>query len=219
VKTKDRYKGDKKMKNKFYLVISIMLLSASLSACKFNLGGNTTSESGSSNATNRSTAKSDNADKTKTKAKPNAEKSGSRQSDDDSAATEDTSGAESSDSGEYELEIITTFKAGEKRDGDAQHGDYTIIKELPSGGTMGSLYLTEPREAVFILHDGEVYAGPLTTVGQIEETYAMLSKQSAADHEMQMNLIKNRPTGQFENKKRVRVYDSKGNLLREENEP
>ncbi len=205
------------MKNKFYLVISIMLLSASLSACKFNLGGNTTSDSGSPNAANRSTAKSDNADKTKTKAKPNAEKSDSRKSGDDSAAIEDASDAESNDSGEYDLEIVRTFQIGEKRDeGDYQHGDYSVIKELENGGTMGSLHLFKPREAIFILSDGEVIAGPLTTVEQIEEAYAMLSKQSASEHETRMNIMKNYPTG---GKKRVRVYDSKGNYIREEYEP
>jgi len=204
------------MKNKFYLVISIMLLSASLSACKFNLGGNTTSESGSSNATNRSTAKSDTADKTKTKAKPNAEESDSRKTDDDSAAIEETSDEESSDSDEYDLVIRRTFQIGEKHDGNYQHGDYTVIKELESGGTMGSLHVFKPREAIFILSDGEVIAGPLTTVEQIEEAYATLSKQSASEHETRMNIMKNYPTG---GKKRVRVYDSKGNYIREEYEP
>ncbi|MDQ3751147.1 MAG: hypothetical protein M3367_19335 [Acidobacteriota bacterium] len=204
------------MKYKFYLVISIMLLSASLSACKFNLGGNTTSDSGSSNAANRSTAKSDNPDKTKTKAKPNAEESDSRKTDDDSAAIEETSDEESSDSGEYDLVIRRTFQIGEKHDGNYQHGDYTIIRELENGGTLGSLHLFKPQEAVFILWDGEVYAGPLTTVEQLEEAYARLSKESAAGHETRMNIMKNYPTG---GKKRVRVYDSKGNYIREEYEP
>ena len=81
---------------------------------------------------------------------------------------------------------------------------------------MGSLHVFKPREAIFILSDGEVIAGPLTTVEQIEETYARLSKESAAEHEMRMNIIRNRPGG---GKKRVRVYDSKGNYIREEYEP
>jgi hypothetical protein len=211
------------MKNKFYLVISIMFLCASLSACKFNLGGNTTSDSGSSNSTNRSTAKSDSANKTTTKAKPNAEKSDSRKSGDDSAAIADTSDeesndsdAETNDSGEYDLEIGRTFQVGEKPDGPPQHGDYTVIKELESGGTMGSLHVFKPREAIFILSDGEVIAGPLTTVEQIEEAYAILSNQSASGYETRMNIMKNYPTG---GKKRVRVYDSKGNYIREEYEP
>ena len=204
------------MKNKFYLVISVMLLSASLTACKFNLGGNTTSDSGSSNATNRSTAKSDTANITKSKAKINADKSDSRKSGDDSAAIEDISDAETNDSEEYDLEIVRTFQIGEKHDGDYQHGDYTIIKELESGGTMGSLHVFKPREAIFILSDGKVIAGPLTTVEQIEEAYARLSKESAAEHETRMDIMKNYPTG---GKKRVRIYDSKGNLIREEDEP
>lgn len=204
------------MKTKLYLVISIMLLSASLSACKFNLGDNTTSNSGSSNATNRSTAKFDPADKTTTKAKPNAEKSDSRQSDDNSVETEDISDVESSNSGEYNLEIGRTFQIGEKPDGNYQHGDYTIIRELENGGTVGSLHLFKPREAIFILWSGEVYAGPLTTVEQVEEAYARLSKESQAGYETRIKIMENYPTGQ---KKRVRVYDSKGNFIREEYEP
>jgi len=202
------------MKNNFTLAISIMLLSAIVLACKFNLGGdNTTSISGSSNAANRSITKSDSSNKTKANAKPNAEKSDSRKSSDDLAASEDTSDAESNDSQDFKLEIKRTFQVGEKPSGAAQHGDYTILKELDNGGTMGSLHLFKPREAIFILWDGEVLAGPLTTVEQIEEAYAMLSKQSAAEHETRMEIMKSFPTGR---NKRVKVYDEKGNLIREE---
>jgi len=204
------------MKKLQILALTILLTSANMSACKFNLGGNTTSESGSSNATNRSTAKSDTSNKTKTNAKLSAKESDSRKSGDDSAAIEDTSDAESSDSEEYDLKIVRTFQIGEKHDGDYQHGDYTVIKELESGGTMGSLHVFKPREAIFILSDGEVIAGPLTTVEQIEEAYARLSKESATEHETRMDIMKNYPTG---GKKRVRIYDSKGNLIREEDEP
>jgi glucan-binding YG repeat protein len=192
-----------------------MLLSAILLACKFNLGGdNTTSDS--SKATNRSTAKSDTASKTTANAKPNAEKSDSRRSSDDLAASEDTSDAESNDLQDFKLEIKRTFQVGEKPTGAAQHGDYTILKELDNGGTMGSLHLFKPREAIFILWDGEVIAGPLTTVEQVEEAYEMLGKQSAAEHETRMDIIRKFPTGR---NKRVRVYDSKGNIIREDDEP
>ena len=200
------------MKNKFTLTISIMLLCAVLLACKFNLGGDNTT-SGSPNATNRSTAKSDSANKTTTNSKPNAEKSDSRKSSDDLAASEDASDAESSDSQDYKLEIKRSFRVGEKPEGSAQHGDYTILKELDNGGTMGSLHLFKPREAIFILWDGEVLAGPLTTVEQVEEAYEMLSRQSAAEHETRMDIMRNFPTGR---NKRVRVYDKDGNLIREE---
>jgi len=40
--------------------------------------------------------------------------------------------------------------------------------------------------------------------------------QSAAEHETRMNIINNFPTGR---KKVYRVYDSKGNLIREDEEP
>lgn len=72
------------------------------------------------------------------------------------------------ENGEYDLEINRTFQIGEKPDGDYQHGDYTVIRELENGGTVGSLVLLEPGEAIFILSDGEVFAGPLTTIEEVQ---------------------------------------------------
>ena len=116
---------------------------------------------------------------------------------------------------EYKLEIKRSFPTSEKPDGPPQHGDYSYFKELENGGTVGSLYLLKPREAVFLIWDGEVIAGPLTTVKQLEEAYEMLSEMSADEHETRMNIMKRFPTGK---KKRYRVYDSKGNLIREDND-
>ena len=116
---------------------------------------------------------------------------------------------------DYKLEIIRSFPSLEKPEGPPRHGDYSYFKELENGGTAGSLYLTKPREAIFIIWDGEVIAGPLTTVEEIEETYALLSKQSAEEHQLRMDIMKNRPTG---GNRRVRVYDSDGNLIREEDQ-
>ncbi len=203
------------MKNKFTLVISILLLSVILLACKFNLGGDNTT-SGSSNAANSSTTKSDAANKTVTKSKTNDETGDNYKTSDDSATREDARDADSNDSQEFKLEIKRTFQVGEKAEGTPQHGDYTILKELDSGGTMGSLHLFKPREAIFILWDGEVIAGPLTTVEQVEEAYKALSRQSAAEHETRMNIMRKFPNGR---NKRVRVYDSKGNIIREDDEP
>lgn len=117
---------------------------------------------------------------------------------------------------EWHLEIGRSFPSSEKPDGPPRHGDYSYFKELENGGTVGSLHLFKPREAIFILWDGEVIAGPLTTVEEVEEAYEMLSRQSAAEHETRMDIMKNFPTGR---NKRVRVYDSKGNLIREDDEP
>ena len=203
------------MKNKFTLVISILLLSVILLACKFNLGGDNTT-SGSSNAVNSSTTKSDAANKTVAKSKTSDETGDNYKTNDDSATSEDTRDADSNDSQEFKLEIKRTFQVGEKSEGTPQHGDYTILKELDSGGTMGSLHLFKPREAIFILWDGEVIAGPLTTVEQVEEAYKALGRQSAAEHETRMDIIRKFPTGR---NKRVRVYDSKGNIIREDDEP
>ena len=203
------------MKNKFTLAISILLLSVILLACKFNLGGDNTT-SGSSNAANSSTTKSDVANKTVAKSKTSDETGDNYKTNDDSATSEDTRDADSNDSQEFKLEIKRTFQVGEKSEGTPQHGDYTILRELDSGGTMGSLHLFKPREAIFILWDGEVIAGPLTTVEQVEEAYKALSRQSAAEHETRMDIIRKFPTGR---NKRVRVYDSKGNIIREDDEP
>jgi hypothetical protein len=113
---------------------------------------------------------------------------------------------------EYKLEIKRSFHSLEKPEGPSQHGDYSYFKELENGGTVGSLYVTKPREAVFIIWDGEVIAGPLTTVKQVEEAFETLSRESAAAHELRMDIMKKYPT---DKKKRYRVYDSKGKLIRE----
>ena len=114
---------------------------------------------------------------------------------------------------EYKLEIKRSFPSSETPEGPPQHGDYSYFKELENGGTVGSLHLFKPREAIFIIWDGEVIAGPLTTVKQVEEAYRMLSNELAEAHELRMDIMKRFPT---DRKKRYRVYDSKGNLIREE---
>ena len=116
-------------------------------------------------------------------------------------------------SNEYKLEIKRSFHVSEQPEDSPRHGDYTILKELENGGTVGSLHLFKPREAIFLIWDGEVIAGPLITVKQVEEAYEMLSRMSASEHETRMEIMKNFPTGR---NKRVRVYDKSGNLIREE---
>ena len=180
------------MKKLLIILMTILAASSLFSACSLKLGNNSTVKS--------ETEKKDTKKAEKAESNPKSNALG------DSAEEE----------GKWNLEIIRTFQIGEKHDGDYQHGDYTIIRELENGGTVGSLHLFKPQEAVFILWDGEVYAGPLTTVEQIEEAYAMLSKESAAGHETTMEIMKNYPTGQ---KKVKRVYDSEGNLIREDVEP
>ncbi len=103
--------------------------------------------------------------------------------------------------------------SSEKPEGPPRHGDYSYFKKLENGGTVGSLHLFKPREAIFIIWDGEVIAGPLTTVEQVEEAFEMLSRESAAEHELRMDIMRRYPT---DRKKRYRVYDAKGKLIREE---
>ena len=114
---------------------------------------------------------------------------------------------------EYKLEIKRSFPSLERPEGPPQHGDYSYFKVLENGGTVGSLHLFKPREAIFIIWDGEVIAGPLTTVKQVEEAFEMLSRESAAEHELRMDIMKKYPA---DKKKRYRVYDSKGKLIRED---
>lgn len=193
------------MKNQLELVIPILLLSACLMACKFTAGDAATSDSSSSNAANRAV----------TKTEPSNKRVSSKADKTETAAVGDDEEPNDSQKDDYKLEILRSFPSLEKPDGPPRHGDYSYFKELENGGTAGSLYLTKPREAVFIIWDGEVIAGPLTTVEEIEETYALLSKQSAEAHELRMEIMKNYPTGR---NKRVRVYDSDGNLIREEDQ-
>ncbi|MDQ3751146.1 MAG: hypothetical protein M3367_19330 [Acidobacteriota bacterium] len=114
------------------------------------------------------------------------------------------------------LEIKRSYYALDKNRPDdmmTRDGDYDWFKELEGGGTAGYLFVTKPREAIYVLWGGEVIAGPLTTEQQVKEVTAMLSKNMKSEHEMRMNIIKNRPTGILGP---VRVYDEKGNLIREQ---
>jgi len=114
------------------------------------------------------------------------------------------------------LEIKRSFYAlDENRPEDmmTRDGDYDYFKELEDGGTAGFYYSTKPQEAIYVLWGGEVIAGPLTTEQQVKQVTAMLSKNMKSEHEMRMNIIKNRPTGILGP---VRIYDEKGNLIREQ---
>lgn len=114
------------------------------------------------------------------------------------------------------LEIKRSFYALDENRPEnllTQDGDYMYFKELESGGTAGYLFVTKPREAIYVLWEGEVIAGPLTTEQQVKEVTAILSNNMKAEHEMRMSIIKNRPTGILGP---VRVYDEKGKLIREQ---
>ncbi|MBA2732283.1 MAG: hypothetical protein H0U54_05275 [Acidobacteria bacterium] len=117
---------------------------------------------------------------------------------------------------EFKLEIKRSFPSSERPEGPDQHGDFSYFKVLENGGKVGSLHLFKPREAIFIIWDGEVIAGPLTTVEQVEEAYEMLSRESAAGHDLRTDIMKKYP---MDRKKRYRVYDSEGKLIREDDEP
>ena len=170
-------------------------------ACSFKTG-----------ETSQSKSDSGKKDEAQIEKKENKE----RKNEPEKAASKEGEEPDYSQNDDYKLEIRRSFPSHEKPDGPPQHGDYSYFKELENGGTVGSLYLTKPREAIFIIWDGEAIAGPLTTVEEVEEAFAILSKQSAQEHQLRMDIMKNYPTG---GKNRRRVYDSKGNLIREEDEP
>lgn len=188
------------MKKFWILMPTILLTGAFFTACSFKLGETSQSKSDSGK---KNDVKTERAEKKE------------RKNESEKAAVNDEE-PNYSQNDDYKLEILRSFPSLEKPDGPPQHGDYSYFKELENGGTAGSLYLTEPREAVFIIWDGEAIAGPLTTVEEVEEAYALLSKQSADAHQLQMDIMKNYPTGR---NRRVRVYDSEGNVIREEDQP
>ena len=174
---------------KFLIILTtILAVSYLFSACSLKLGN--------------STAQSD------------TEKKDSKKTEE--AASDRKSNALNDSEEEWRLEIRRSFPSLEKPDGPPRHGDYSYFKELENGGTVGSLHLFEPREAIFILWDGEVIAGPLTTVEEVEEAYETLGREMANEHELRMDIMKKFPTGR---KKIYRVYDSNGNLIREDVEP
>jgi hypothetical protein len=209
------------MKNTLIITASILLLCLSLPACKFNFGTNgTTSNSDSSNAS-RTTAKTENQSKT------SASKSISSKDDKTEIAEDDEDGgdltaSESAPDSESDTSQATDFRIkrsyyalDENRPDDmmTRDGDYDYFKELEGGGTAGFYYSTKPQKAQYVLWDGEVIAGPMTTDKQIKEVAATISKNMRNEHEMRMNLIKNRPTGILGPS---RVYDQNGKLIREQ---
>lgn len=188
------------MKKFWILMPTVLLTGAFFTACSFKLGETSQSKSDSGK---KNDVKTERAEKKE------------RKNESEKAAVNDEE-PNYSQNDDYKLEILRSFPSLEKPEGPPRHGDYSYFKELENGGTAGSLYLTEPREAVFIIWDGEAIAGPLTTVEEVEEAYALLSKQSADAHQLQMDIMKNYPTGR---NRRVRVYDSEGNVIREEDQP
>ena len=205
------------MKNQLELVIPILLLSACLIACKFTAGDGASSDSGSSNAANRTVAKTEPANKTS----PNksvsskADKTETADEESEDLASENAPDSESDASQVPDFRIKRSYYAlDENRPADmmTRDGDYDYFKKLESGGTAG-FYYSKPQKAQYVLWDGEVIAGPLTTDEQIKEAAETISKNMRNENQMQMDLINNRPTGIIGP---ARVYDENGNLIREQ---
>jgi hypothetical protein len=121
--------------------------------------------------------------------------------------------------GEFELVVLRQFDMfGETipDGGGSQHGDYVAY------GPCGSLYLARPREAIFIVCNGQVAAGPITDLPTARQAIAWLRDQamaimsrqndmSAAGHELSRSVRATWPCG---GTCKTNVYDSSGNLVR-----
>jgi hypothetical protein len=204
------------MKNQLELVITILVLSACLMACKFTAGNGASSKSGSSNTANSAVAKTGPANKTSPNKSVSSKADKTETTDEESEDLASEDAPDSNTSQATEFRIKRSYHALDKNrpaDMMTRDGDYDYFKELEGGGTAGFYYSTKPQPAQYVLWGGEVIAGPLTTDQQIEEAAATISKNMRNEHEMRMNLIKNRPTGIFGPS---RVYDEKGNLIREQ---
>lgn len=205
------------MKNQLELVITILLLSACLMACKFTAGDGASSDSGSSNAANRAVARTEPSNKTSPdkRVSSKADKTETADEESEDLASENAPDSESDASQATEFRIKRSYYAlDENRPADmmTRDGDYDYFKKLESGGTAG-FYYSKPQKAQYVLWDGEVIAGPLTTDEQIKEAAATISKNMRNENQMQMELINNRPTGILGPS---RVYDEHGNLIREQ---
>jgi len=203
------------MKKLWTSTLIALAISLFFTACSFKLGDNTSAAK--AETTNKAkTDEKSKTDKTKKDAKSNPVKSNGLRTEDDLATSEDDPDLESDTSQTTDFIIKRSYYAlDENRPEDmmTRDGDYDYFKKLESGGTAGFYYSTKPQKAQYVLWDGEVIAGPLTTDEQIKEAAATISQNMRNEHEMRMNLIKNRPTGILGPS---RVYDEKGNLIREQ---
>ena len=203
------------MKNQLELVIPILLLSACLMACKFTAGDRASSDSGSSNGANRAVAKTEPSNKTSPdkRVSSKADKTETADEESEDLASEDAPDSNTSQATEFRIKR-SYYALDENRPADmmTRDGDYDYFKKLESGGTAG-FYYSKPQKAQYVLWDGEVIAGPLTTDEQIKEAAETISKNMRNENQMQMELINNRPTGILGPS---RVYDEHGNLIREQ---
>ena len=203
------------MKKLWILTLAILLTSLFFTACSFKLGDNTSALKPKTTDKTKTDIKS-KTDKTKADVKSDTVKGNVLRTEDDLAASEDNSDAESDTSEVTDFIINRSYYAlDENRPEDmmTRDGDYDYFKELESGGTADFYYSTKPQKAQYVLWDGEVIAGPLTTDQQIKEAAATISKNMRNENEMRMNLINNRPTGILGPS---RVYDQNGKLIREQ---
>ncbi len=116
-----------------------------------------------------------------------------------------------------DLRIVRSFYALDQNkppDMGSRDGDYTYFRTLTDGGTCGYLYKTQPIEAVYVLWDNKLVAGPLTTVDQVNAMSRQISDQMRSEHEIAQSILDNWPSGG--SGVHYRYYDSEGRLLREE---
>jgi hypothetical protein len=122
------------------------------------------------------------------------------------------------EAGGYRLEVLRVFDifAGNLPKGaGGVHGDYVAY------GPCGTLMISKPSSAVFIICNGAVAAGPLTDVDQVKQANDWLYQQasaliqqnvdmSAAGQQLAKGVRDSWPCG---GACQTKVYDSTGNLV------
>lgn len=138
-------------------------------------------------------------------------------------AAEPAPAAPAADSGQapssttVDLRIVRSFYAldpNKPADMGSHDGDYTYFRTLADGGTCGYLYKSEPTEAIYVLWDNKMVAGPLTTVEEVNAMTKQISDQMKSEHELVTSILDRWPSGG--SGVRYRYYDSEGRFLREE---
>ncbi len=153
------------MKKLWILTLTILSVSLFFTACSFKLGDNTSAAKPETTDKTKADMKS-KTDKTKTDSKSNPVKSNGLRTEDDLATTEDDPDLESDTSQTTDFIIKRSYYAlAEDRPEDmmTRDGDYDYFKKLEGGGTAGFYFSTKPQKAQYVLWDGDVIAGPLTT--------------------------------------------------------
>jgi hypothetical protein len=141
------------------------------------------------------------------------------------AAPSEPAGGGGGDGGEWELRPRRVLVAGQHQGGMSEDGDYMTWEQFGDGPQCGLLYKKHPGEALFLICDGQLAAGPLTTEAQVQELYQFMQQQLAEKVEMRMS--QSRMSYEIGRSVRAafpdgcaackyKIYDQNGNFIRNE---